>query len=134
MTTLSKYFLSCLLPCLFLLPWFLVLWHRRLVWEFPRGACFLGSLGGRLLYLSSLGSGLRVGPGSDVRVALFSSSGWAHSSYSTLGSSPPTRVTASFYLFIYLNDQLNYIYRWFSTKKREEEEDLWINYMRGCFE
>ena len=132
MSTLSRYFFSSLLPCLFLLPWFLVLLHRRLAWEFSRGACFLGSLGGWLLYLSSSGSGLRVGPGSDVRVALFSSSGWAYSSYSILGSSPPTHIIASF--FIYLNDQLNYIYRWFSTKKREEEEDLWINYMTGCFE
>ena len=132
MATLFRYFLSSLLPCLFLLPWFLVLWYHQLVWEFPRGACFLGSLGVGFFIFPPRAQACRSGQ--DLMCVWPFFPPRARFTVPTPYSVPPFPHVLQLLLFIYLNDQLNYIYRWFSTKKREEEEDLWINYMRGCFE
>ena len=103
-STLSRYFLPSLLTCLFHLPRFLVFWYRWLAWKFLRNAYSLGSLGGWSLYLSSSSSGLRVEPGFDVCMALFSSLSWAFSSYSILGFSLPTTYIINNRLFQNLNE------------------------------
>lgn len=77
-----------------------------------RNACSSDSSRDWPLYLSSLGLGPRVRPGSNVLLALFSSSVWAHNSYSILGSSSPTvlylpQLKNLLPKFSYVNDLLN---------------------------